>query len=441
MADPRSRIIVLDDDRAVVEFIVELLRDRYEVEGTVSARAALERTLGTDIDLVISDVEMTEMSGIDLLSAIHARKPDQLVVLITAFSSTEMAVQMVRMGACDFITKPFKAATFVAAIDRALAERRIRREVVRVRPAPVPDRRLIARSAAMRTVFGLAHRAAMAESPVLICGEQGVGKAAIARWIHDKSPRHARPFLQVSCASAPSELAETLFGDHRRSEPRAGLFAEAAGGTVFLDDVSELSSDAQLQLVRVLEAARGREPGAVTDAPADVRVIGGTRKALAPLISAGKFRAELLHRIGVVQIDVPPLRDRREDIPELVHALLQGVRGPTVPKGITEAALLWLAEQAWPGNVRELENTLERAVVLADHDALVLEDFAGQPRGSQDNTIHEQFVWAADCRLSLAEIESAYIKRVIDSVAGNISHAARILGIDRRTLHRKLEGA
>ncbi|HSD86271.1 MAG TPA: sigma-54 dependent transcriptional regulator [Kofleriaceae bacterium] len=439
----------MDDDRSVVDYLVEVLSDRYTVIGETSPQAALERVRAEDIDVVISDVEMPGMRGPELLNAILEVKPRQAVLLITAFGSIELAVETVRSGACDFVTKPFTRDTLVVAIERALRERTMRKEIVRLRRDLGEDdtHGLVARSAAMQNILDVARRAARSDATVLITGESGVGKGALARWIHERSARRDGPMVQINCAALPAGLIEAeLFGVRRGAftdarESRDGLFVEAARGTLFLDEIADMPLEAQAKLLHVLESSRVRPVGGTAEVETDVRLIAATNRELAEKIREGSFRNDLYFRINVVRIELPPLRSRPEDIPDLVHAFLARVaqrgRGPL---GISDEAMRWLSQQEWRGNVRELANVIERAVALSEHDTIVLEDV--RDRGVQavpggDDTL--DLSQAADRHLSLAQVELAYIKQVIQKLGGNMAHAARVLGIDRRTLYRKLE--
>ena len=446
----RTRIGIVDDDTAVVDLLVELLGKQYDVEGFVSAHAALERVTTDDLDLLIADVEMPEMRGVDLLHAVLERKPGQLVLLMTAFGSIELAVQAVRAGACDFVTKPFRNEVLIVAIERALRERKMRREIVRLRRdlEGVDGHDLVARSAAMRRVLEIARRAARSDATVMITGESGVGKGAIARWIHDRSLRSAGSFLQINCAALPSGLIESeLFGVRRGAftdarESRDGLFAEATGGTIFLDEIAEMTLDAQSKLLSVLETSRVRPVGSTSEIAVDARVIAATNQRIDEALAAHTFRVDLFYRLNVIPIEIPPLRDRREDIPDLVGMFLaRSTRGAQGPIGISEDAMRWLVRYDWPGNVRELANVIERAVALTDHDTVVGEDFVDLQRGRATDVVHELLDKAAERQMSLAEVELGYIKRMVSRVGGNMSQAARILGIDRRTLYRKLAGS
>jgi len=446
-----GRILVVDDHEEVVAWLSEELeREGYAVEGCTRPAEAVARILDGDFDLVVSDVEMPGLRGLDLMAHVHRDRPGQLVLLITAFGSVDLAVQAVRAGACDFVTKPFAIEVLLLAIERALRERRMRRENVRLRRnvAREAPEGIVARSSAMRRVVERAERAARAGSAVLLTGETGVGKGTIARFIHGRSARAAAPFVQVNCAAIPTNLVESeLFGVRRGAftdarEDREGLFVRAHGGTLFLDEVGELPLDAQPKLLHAVESGRVRAVGAATERTVDVRIVAATNRDLAAEVRERTFRADLLFRLDVIRIEIPPLRERPEDIDGLVDTLLDqlGARFGREITGMTDNALAWLRGQSWPGNVRELANVLERAVALGDHDAVTLGDLAevGAEPESADGwgTLDE----AVASGRPLEEIEMAYIRRVVDACGGNMSEAARRLGIDRRTLYRRVGG-
>ena len=444
-----ARLLIVDDDPAIVDLLREVLASRYHVTGEISPIAALERIATEDFDVVISDVEMPGMRGPDLLARILERKPGQLVVMITAFGSIELAVAAIRAGACDFVTKPFKTGALLHVLERVLRERSMRRELIRLRrrlwdPSD-DDGNLVANSPAMRRVLDLARRGARSDATILLTGESGVGKGALAQWIHDHSPRSGGPLVQVNCAALPSGLVEgELFGVRRGAftdarESRDGLFVEATTGTLFLDEIGEMPLDVQPKLLRALESGRVRPVGGTDESEVDVRVIAASNRNLDEAINEGRFRLDLFFRLNVIPLEIPPLRERREDIPELAQAFLARVaNGQHTPIGITDEALRWLAKRDWPGNVRELANVIERAVALTDHETIVLEDVRDVGQLPAEPT-DELLAQAADRHLSLEEVERGYIQRVLDTCAGNVSRAARILGIDRRTMYRKLK--
>jgi DNA-binding NtrC family response regulator len=432
--------LIVDDDPSVLDYLVEVLGERYSVVAETSPFVALQRVRDARFDVVITDVEMPGMRGPDLLTAILELEPLQAVLLITAFGSIELAVETVRAGACDFVTKPFKRETLVLAIERALRERTMRREIVRLRRSHGEREEfgLVAESGPMRAVLDLARRAARSNATVLVTGESGVGKGALARWIHERSSRRDGPLVQINCAALPAGLIEAeLFGVRRGAytdarESRDGLFVEATRGTLFLDEIADMPLEAQAKLLHVLESGRVRPVGATTEVETDVRLIAATNKNLDEAIRDGKFRADLFFRINVVRIDMPPLRARPDDIPRLVHTFLARHPGP---RTITDEAMRWLCQHSWPGNVRELANVIERAVALSEHDTIVIEDVRDRSAKPRELDLAD----AAGRLLSLAEVELAYIKQVIEKLDGNMAHAARVLGIDRRTLYRKLE--
>jgi len=447
-AETNARILVVDDEPGVVDYLVDLLRDEgYAVEGTVSPADALARQEGSGYDLVVADVEMPGMRGTDLLEAIHAGHPGRLVLLITAFGSIDLAVEAVRMGACDFVTKPFRGEVLLLAVARALRERQMRREIVRLRgslagAAASPDG-LVARSRAMRRVVEVAERASRTAATVLLTGESGVGKGCVARFIHDQGPRAAGPFVQVNCAALPGPLVESeLFGVRRGAytdarEDRDGLFVRASGGTLFLDEVAELPIESQPKLLQALESGHVRPVGATREVPADARLVAATNRPLEEALRERRFRPDLYYRLDVIRIEVPPLRDRREDIEPLADVFLARA-GSALGRqivGISVPALRRMLAYDWPGNVRELANVVERAVALSDHDTLVPGDLR-----LGDDAKREDFLDIAARRwMPLADVERAYVRRVLESVDGNKAEAARILGIDRRTVYRKLD--
>ena len=429
-----ARILVVDDDVSVVDYLTEMLRDDgHRAQGTTSALEAFERISKEDFDLVIADIEMPELRGLDLMARIHAHKPGQLVLLVTAFGSIDLAVKAVRAGACEFVTKPFRWEALQVAVERALRERRMRREIVRLRSALRDEQsgELVARSPAMRRVVDIATRAASTDTTVLLTGPSGVGKGAVARYIHDKSTRASARFVQVSCAALPDVPVDS-------PDDSAGPFAQAAGGTVLLDEVADMTIELQAKLLHVIERRSVRIGGARDDGPPPVRILATTNRSLEDAVASGKFREDLYYRLDVLRIEIPPLRDRPEDLGPLIDLLLERAcrRVGRTTLGIAEDAMRWLLGHSWPGNVRELANLLERAIILSEHDTVVLDDLVIRERPGQDEGFLER---AARRGLKLADVERAYLHAVLRVVDGNKSEAARTLGIDRRTLHRRLD--
>jgi DNA-binding NtrC family response regulator len=443
----KKKLLVLDDDAGVVDFLCESLTERgFDLTGLTSPKEALLRIKAEAFDLVITDVEMPQMRGTELLAAILDQQPGQLVLLITAFGSIDLAVSTVQSGACDFIAKPFKIEALVAAIERAFHNRQIRREIVRVRKQSslrAPEQ-MVAASSAMRRVLETAQKAAATDSITLITGETGTGKGVIARLIHDSGARREHPFYHLNCASLPPTLVESeLFGVRRGAftdarEDRTGAFVAAGGGTLFLDEVGEIPLEIQAKLLHVLENGRVRPLGGTSDVPIRARLIAATNRPLEALLAQGHFRQDLYYRLNIIRIEVPPLRERSEDIVPLLDLFLNRAceRQARSFIGVSAAAMKRLQAYRWPGNARELANVVERAVVLSDHDTLVPEDF-DVPKNDGAETLLAQ---GADGNLPLEEIERAYVRRVLEEHGGNKAGAARSLGINRRTLYRKLKG-
>lgn len=443
----RAKVLIVDDDPSVVDYLLEALGSRYDVRGETSPERALERARDEDYDVIVSDVEMPRLRGPELLASILEVNPRQAVLLITAFGSIELAVETVRAGACDFVTKPFKLDVLVIAIERALRERTLRREIVRLRRdlGEDGDHDLVARSTAMQGVLDVARKAARSDATVLITGESGVGKGALARWIHARSARRDGPLVQINCAALPASLIEAeLFGVRRGAytdarESRDGLFVEASRGTLFLDEVAEMPVEAQAKLLQVLESGRVRPLGATAEVDVHTRVIAATNRDLEEAVRSMRFRNDLFFRLNVIHIEVPPLRARVEDIPQLVDSFLaRASRRGQAPLGISDQAMRWLCTQPWRGNVRELANCIERAVALSEHDTIVIEDVRN---GTKSAGPELDLAMAARRHLPLEDVELAYIRQVVAEVGGNMAHAARVLGIDRRTLYRKLGDA
>ncbi|WP_077731961.1 sigma-54-dependent transcriptional regulator [Methylocaldum sp. 14B] len=449
-SDRNRRLLVVDDDSGVVDFLVEMLKQaRYSALGVTDAGQALDALAEEPFDLVITDVEMPGMRGLDLMAAIHEKRPDQLVLLMTAFGSIDLAMQSVRAGACDFLAKPFRIEELYASVERALRDRQMRRTAVRV-GAPDTDTvtetgelGFTARSPRMQQVLKLAKRAAAVTSTVLLAGESGTGKSAIARWIHELSPRRTGPFVSVNCAALPQTLVESeLFGARKGAytdarQDRPGLFAQANGGTLFLDEIAELPLEVQPKLLQALEAGTIRPLGHTRETVVDVRLIAATNQPLEQRVNERLFRADLYHRINVIRLEIPPLRERTEDIDDLVDVLIRriGLRLRKPSPAVSVDALRWIRAYRWPGNVRELANTLERAIALAEHDTLLLEDLAQASRlPGNDHFLHDALArgW------TLEDVQRAYIRHVLDATGGNKIQAARILGVDRSTLYRKL---
>jgi DNA-binding NtrC family response regulator len=451
----RTQLLVVDDDSAMRDFLSESLVDEgYRVDVAAGGRAGIERVRSGGVDLVVTDVKMPDMDGLDMLAEIRApgapnndgANPPHVVV-ITAFGSIETAKRALKLGAHDYITKPFEIDDLLVAVEKALDERTLRREVARLRKEvarPYRFENIIGKSAPMQDVFALIRRLSGSSANVLITGESGTGKELVARALHFNSPRAKKQFVAVNCAAIPDTLLESeLFGYKRgaftdaRSD-RQGMFVEADGGTIFLDEIGDLTPQLQAKLLRVLQERELRPLGAARPEKVDVRVLSATNRDLAQRMREGAFREDLFYRLNVIEVMLPPLRDRAEDVLPLAdHFLAEaGQRSGKRIVGFTQAALKIALAYPWPGNVRELENVVERAVALAEGDQITPEDLPSQVRERRSSDV---LAGALARGLTLAELEREYINRVLQAEGGNKTRAAQRLGLDRKTLYRKLE--
>lgn len=443
-----TRVLFVDDDRAMCEAMAaELVDHALEVTWRTGADQALELLEREDFDVVITDLNMPGMNGLDLCHRMADNRRDTPVIVVTAFGSLETAIATIRAGAFDFITKPFDIDDIVVAVERATRDRSMRKEVRRLqtaleRPAPTE---LIGSSSAMQGVAELITRVASSDVGVLVTGESGTGKDLVARAIHRRSANPEGPFIAVNCAAIPESLLESELFGHAKGAftdakfQRRGLFVEADGGTLFLDEIGEMPMAMQVKLLRALEERTVRPVGGNTDVPFDARLIAATNRNLEAAVNEKTFREDLYYRIHVVHIEVPPLRARAGDILELAQHFLRRAadRQKKPVTGFSAAVAQRLLSYAWPGNVRELLNCVERAVALARFEEVTVEDLPDRIR-SYD---HSPLVISADADelVSLDELERRYVARVLDAVGGNKSSAARVLGIDRTTLYRMLD--
>ncbi|HET9533573.1 MAG TPA: sigma-54 dependent transcriptional regulator [Blastocatellia bacterium] len=444
----RARLLVIEDDSDMRDFLQDVLEDEgYETVTAVDGRAALaqiERDRDA-IDLVITDVRLPGIRGDKLLPVIREKRPEAPVVVITAFGSVEQAVQMVKSGAFQYIIKPFETSEFLRIIEEALEASAPQREQARLRrELPSTPARIIGASRPMQELFELIGRAAQSASTILITGESGTGKELVARAIHEMSGRRGA-FVPVNCAAIPAELIEAeLFGHTANAftgarQPRAGLFEAADGGTLFLDEVGDLPLSVQPKLLRALQEGYVRRVGADRERDVNVRAVAATNHDLGKEMSEGRFREDLYWRLNVIHIRVPSLRERHFDIPLLVEHFISKVAESAgkPPLQISSEALALLTAYPWPGNVRELENVIERAVALTKGTSLTPGDLPNRIRTSGESTAI--ITRSSEQRLTLRELEREYIVEVLRQTAGNKSRAAEILGLDRRTLYRKLD--
>jgi DNA-binding NtrC family response regulator len=448
MTEDWGAILVVDDDADMRELAHDMLKDRgHQVTTSGSGQEALKRLAEEDYAVVLTDLRMKGMEGLELLGRIKRMYPDINVILMTAFGSVETAVEAMKHGASDYLTKPVKKDELIRVIERVVREASLRREVSRLRKEVHKEysfHHILGKSKAIQAVFDLIRRVADSPTNVLITGESGTGKELVAKAIHYNSDRKDAPFVPVNCAAIPEQLLESeLFGHMRGAFTDAkvdkrGLFEEAQKGTLFLDEISELPLMLQAKILRAIQEKEIRRVGATKPISVDVRIIAATNLNLSEEVKNKRFREDLYYRLNVIELKLPPLRERREDIPLLVEAFLKKcgeVRGKDV-KGVTEATLAMLMDYAWPGNVRELENVIERAVTLSRGEKVSPDDLPAAVQGARgDRRVLDE---AAEKTLPLHELEKEYIKKILDKSGGNKYQAAHTLGIDRKTLYRKL---
>ncbi|MEZ4398786.1 MAG: sigma-54 dependent transcriptional regulator [Kofleriaceae bacterium] len=446
----KSQVLVVDDDRDEGELLCDVLMRRDHGAMLVGSGAeALTALAEHAIDVVITDVFMAGLSGIELCQRVRRAHPDVPVVVVTGMADVDTAVGALRAGAWDFVTKPLNVEAVVAAVTRATEHHRTRDEVRRLRKALAaaqPIDGIIGESAPIRAVCELASRIADSDATVLVTGESGTGKELVARAVHRLGPRKDEPFVAINCGAVPSNLLESeLFGhvkgaftDARRDRP--GLFLQAGAGTVFLDEIGEMPLDMQVKLLRVLQERKVRPVGGDAEASFAARVVCATNRDLETEVEEGRFREDLFYRVNVVTIEVPPLRTRSGDVLLLAHHFLRRIAertGKAVSSISTEAARK-LLDYDWPGNVRELENGMERAVALARLSEVVVEDLPARIRDHQATRLVIDGDDPEDL-VTMAEMERRYVRRVLEACAGNKTKAAKVLGMDRRSLYRRLE--
>jgi two-component system, NtrC family, response regulator AtoC len=441
-------VLLIDDDESTCELLAESLDARFDVAWTTEPERAESMLSERAFDVVLTDVRMTRVDGIDLCARLVKKYPGLPVVVMTAFGSIDTAVSAMRAGACDFLTKPFDLDLFALTLERAIAQASLRRELGEAKPgdgAPSRYGQLVGSSHCMRAVYDMVERAAPSDANVLISGESGTGKEVLARTITQKSARAAGPFVAVNCAALPESLLESeLFGHTKGAftdarAARDGLLVQAAGGTLFLDEVGDLPLSLQPKLLRVLQERTIRPVGSDKEVPVDVRLICATNRDLEAAIAERRFRADLFYRINVIHVALPRLSARGDDVLLLAqHFLTRFSRDKAEPLGLSPEAQRLLQAYPWPGNVRELANCMERAMVLARGRTVASDDL---PEKVRDYRPSPTLVAALEPLelVALEEIERRYILRVLDAVHGNKSRAAQVLGLDRKTLYRRLE--
>jgi two-component system response regulator PilR (NtrC family) len=446
------RILVVDDERSMQEFLeIFFRREGHDVVTAGDVASALVALENDDFDVVISDIQMPDRSGLELLREARTLAPETAFIMITAFASTETAIEAMREGAYDYITKPFKVEEIRITVEKALEKKLLRSENQRLKSELRSTRRersIVGTSAAIQRIFELVDQVAATKTNVLISGESGTGKELVARAVHDRSQRSDAPFVAINCGAIPENLLESeLFGHVKGAftgavQNKAGLFETADKGTLFLDEIGELTPALQVKILRAIQEKRIRRVGGTRDEPVDVRILAATNQRLEEQVAAGRFREDLYYRLNVIQITLPPLRERVDDIPLLViHFIEKYARElDRDVTGIDDAALQRLSEYAFPGNVRELENVIERAVALTRREVIGLEALPPnllRPSASAPaSRIPSGGISLEDL---VADYEKGLLREALDRSGGVKKRAAALLGISFRSFRYRLE--
>ncbi|MDX1630848.1 MAG: sigma-54 dependent transcriptional regulator [Thermoanaerobaculia bacterium] len=443
----RGTILVVDDEEYVRESLAALLsRKEYRVQTAASASEALEPESLDGVEAVITDLKMPGMSGLDLVRELGDRRPRLPVIVLTAHGTVESAVESMRAGAFDYVLKPARPEELLLLLDRALTREGERRELAYLRDETRERDRPVGRSEAWKRVLELVELAAPVDTSILLQGESGVGKEEVAKLVHARSPRSRGPFVRVNCAAIPSELVESEFFGHRKGaftgavDDREGRFKVAHRGTLLLDEVNSLPPGAQAKILRVLQDGEFERVGESKPTRVDVRILCATNADLESEVEAGRFRADLYYRINVLTIRIPPLRERRDDIPLLAETFLREM-APRLGRPVSEIAsdtMARLRSYDWPGNVRELRNVIERGIVLTQGDRLLPEalppEIRGGSRGGSEDGAGEDGEESLALRETLLRVERELLEEALDRADGVRREAAKLLEIDERNI-------
>jgi len=440
-----ENILVVDDDAEMGALLKDILeKEGYSVEVEVSGREAKERIRENDYAVVITDIKMPDVDGMEVLNFARITRPECAVILITAFGTIDLAVEAMRTGAFHFVTKPFKMKEILAIVRKSTEHYQLKRENILLRKEIHERYRfgsIIGKSPAMRRVYDLITRVAATTSNVIILGESGTGKELVAKAVHYNGPRKDKPFIPINCAAIPDGLLESeLFGHVKGAFTGAitshrGMFVEAQDGTIFLDEIAEMGLGLQAKILRVIEDKQVRPVGGSEAHRIDARIITATQTNLRDEVEKGNFREDLYYRLNVIPIQLPPLSKRKEDIPLLAEHFLkkysQELKSPS--KSYSKKAMAKIIAHPWKGNVRELENLIERALVLSTSKVIGPDDLPFEPSLRSPSIIEK----ALEENLTLDQIEELYIREILEKTGGKKEDAAKILGINRRTLYRK----
>lgn len=447
----KARILIVDDERSTLDAMCRFLKRRFEVTGAGDGAEAVKLISGNDYDLILTDLRMPGTDGMKVLEASLAKNPQPLCIILSAYGTVENAVEAVKRGAFDFVMKPVNLEQLSLILDRALATRKLQSENRELKEKLSQEKKstnIVAKSSVMQSIMELVKQVAPSRATVLLTGESGTGKEVIAKALHDESFRTGK-FVAVHCAALPATLLESeLFGHEKgaytgANEMRKGRFELASGGTLFLDEIGEIDLSTQVKLLRVLESRTFERLGGTETLTSDVRIVAATNRDLAKMVAEGTFREDLYYRLNVVAINLPGLRERKEDIPLLVKHFVDIVCKDNDRNvlQITPQAMDLLEKYDYPGNIRELRNTVERMVVLARGDTLDTADLPPQIRDHKDNVqvlAKPSAATEESVKLDLGGNERKLIEQALISAKGNRTRAAEILGISRRTLHRRL---
>jgi two-component system, NtrC family, response regulator AtoC len=445
------RVLVVDDEENLRLVLRTLLkRQGYEVETADSGEAALALVDTFGPDVILTDVRMPKMGGLDLLATLQAKGNEATVIVMSAYGNVDLALEAIKAGAYDYVQKPFKHEEIVLTLRKAEERETLRRENRALREEIRKEHQfeqILAKSQAMQEIFRTIAKIADYKTTVLISGESGTGKELVARALHRRSSRRGGSFVAVNCGAIPENLLESELFGHKKgaftdaNNDRRGLFEEADGGTLFLDEIGELPIALQVKLLRVLQDEMIRRVGESRDLKVDVRIIAATHRDLGAEVKAGRFREDLFYRLNVLPIVVPPLRTRREDVALLVDHFVarNNVRLGTAIRGVDTEARRILLEYAWPGNVRELENTIERAMVLSESDLLVASDLPERIREARDPVQVQLASGELSIKKTTRVIEETLIRRALQKTKGNRTRAAEVLELSHRALLYKIK--
>jgi len=447
-----NKILVVDDEQSMRDFLAIMLKkEGYEVAAAANGKDALKAMQSEIFDLVITDARMPDIDGIEVLRTVKDVSPETVVIMITAYATTETAVEAMKLGAYDYITKPFKVDEIKLIIQKALEKHHLRKENILLR-REIESRagfdNFIGKSEPMQRVFSLIRQVADTKSTVMISGESGTGKELVARAIHFNSARKDKPFVTVNCGALPETLLESeLFGYMKGAftgavSNRQGLFEAANGGTIFLDEISATTPALQIKLLRVIQEREFMRVGGTADIKVDVRVIAASNKDILGEVARGAFREDLYYRLNVLPVSLPPLRERKDDIPVLVEFFLNKFSSGRGPKKIDPEAMKRLLEHRWPGNVRELENTVERLVILASgdtiHPELLPETMQGAGSPCTELLPSEIPDTGIDMEALLENAEKILLQKALEKSGGVKTEAAKLLGLTFRSFRHRL---